>query len=70
MKLLTLLFFLPHLSIGMDTTWWKHTIVYEIFVWSFKDSNGDGNGDIAGSYIFSRVYLLLLSNKKCLFNTS
>ncbi|MDJ1646666.1 alpha-amylase family glycosyl hydrolase [Mycoplasma phocimorsus] len=29
-------------------TTWKNKVVYEIFPRSFKDSNGDGNGDIRG----------------------
>ncbi|XP_065222683.1 alpha-glucosidase-like [Planococcus citri] len=32
----------------IDKTWWKHTILYEIFLQSFKDGNGDGIGDIKG----------------------
>lgn len=28
--------------------WWKYTTIYEVYVWSFKDSNGDGVGDLKG----------------------
>jgi alpha-glucosidase len=33
--------------------WWKRTIVYEIAVISFQDSDGDGKGDIMG--LLSRI---------------
>ena len=32
----------------VDTTWWKHAVVYEIYPRSFQDSNGDGVGDLNG----------------------
>ena len=28
--------------------WWRHAVVYQIYVRSFADSNGDGIGDLAG----------------------
>jgi 1,4-alpha-glucan branching enzyme len=30
------------------STWWKDAVIYQIFVASFKDTNGDGYGDLKG----------------------
>ena len=38
---------LPDL-IGLEPGWWNDAVFYEIFVRSFKDSNGDGVGDFNG----------------------
>lgn len=32
----------------MERKWWKETVVYQIYPRSFKDSNGDGIGDLRG----------------------
>ena len=32
----------------MQTHWWRDAAIYQIYVRSFADSNGDGEGDLNG----------------------
>src|SRR3712207_4077432 len=33
---------------AQDTPWWRSAVVYQVYLRSFADGNGDGIGDLAG----------------------
>ena len=45
---------------AISKTWWKEAVIYQIYPSSFKDSNGDGLGDLKG--IISKVDYLASLN--------
>jgi oligo-1,6-glucosidase len=38
----------PDTNAGIDRTWWKEAVVYQIYPKSFDDADGDGVGDLRG----------------------
>jgi maltose alpha-D-glucosyltransferase/alpha-amylase len=40
---------MQHFQQDNDSLWFKNAIIYEVPVWAFADSNGDGIGDLRGA---------------------
>src|ERR1700716_4427315 len=38
----------PQAELRADARWWRDAVVYQVYVRSFADENGDGIGDLAG----------------------
>ncbi|MBN2303206.1 MAG: maltose alpha-D-glucosyltransferase [Anaerolineae bacterium] len=49
----------------MDSTWYKDAVFYELYVRAFKDSSGDGNGDLRG--VLSRLDYLQQLGVDCIW---
>lgn len=39
---------IPSVLVTHDADWWRDAVIYQVYIRSFADGNGDGEGDIAG----------------------
>lgn len=51
---------LVFLSLATAKQWWENGNFYQIYPRSYKDSNGDGVGDLNGENYFRDFYLFSL----------
>jgi alpha-glucosidase len=57
----------PHRADSAAKPWWRDAVVYQVYVRSFADANGDGTGDLAG--VLERLpYLVELGIDALWFN--
>ena len=43
--------------------WWRGAVVYQVYVRSFCDGNGDGQGDFAG--LIAKLDYIAVARRRC-----